>query len=96
MSANINIRFTVTGLADQHEADLLFDRLDELIRAEGLDDELLLSMDEEGLDGITILADTNVPLIISKAYVYMPKVEQKFAALIPPNATLEFHWEYAD
>ena len=96
MSSGINIRFTVTGLADQHEADLLFDRLDGLIRDEGLDDELLLDMDEVGPDGITILADTNVPLIISKAYAYMPDVEQRFAALIPPTATFEFHWEYAD
>jgi hypothetical protein len=98
MSSNIDIKFRVANMDDLDKADEVYDALYELLKSHGLETQVTLDT-LEGDTGYTVEGFAIVPVIISQAHAYMPRLATEFeqtALAAMPDATVDFNWSYSD
>jgi hypothetical protein len=98
MSSNIDIKFCVANLDDLDKADEVYDALYDLLKRNGLETQIAIDTLERDA-GYTVEGFSIVPIIISKAYSYMPRFAAEFeqtALTAMPDATVDFTWGYSE
>lgn len=98
MSVNIELGFTVTGLADEAQAKDVARAIGELLDAEGIEDQVgygvVLDKGEYLVTG-----ESEFALIITRFYAWGPTFETAFArtvAEVAPTAQAAVEWGYPD
>ncbi|MFG2293614.1 hypothetical protein [Streptomyces sp. NPDC048603] len=98
MSVNIEFGFRVTNIADEAQAQAVITELRELMRDEGIGDQVRMAVEEE--DGAClVVGETVFPLIVSRSYLWCPEFEKSFAWYVKeaaPAATGVLEWNYPD
>ncbi|MFF7454426.1 hypothetical protein [Kitasatospora sp. NPDC008115] len=98
MSVNIELGFTVTGLADEAQAKNVARAIGVLLDAEGIEDQVRHGVRfDEGEYLVT--GESGLALIISGFYNWGPAFEGAFArtvAEVAPTAKAEVEWGYPD
>ena len=86
------------GALTPGQVDAVHRAIAELLRKHGIADDITLDTGEDA-SGFTVDGSAPWPIIISRAYDYMPSLaadfEQTVAAAMP-TATVTFEWTYAD
>jgi hypothetical protein len=98
MGVNVMLDFEVRGLADEAQARSVVTALAELIRDEGLADEVGLGWSvEDGQHWIS--GETDHPVGISRFHTWRPHFEASFhqrVHTLAPAATASINWQYPD
>ncbi|OLZ59488.1 hypothetical protein AVW11_26320 [Streptomyces amritsarensis] len=99
MSVNIDLAFTVTGVADEPQARELVGALEELMRDESLGGYVAIrvGVDDEG--SFLVSGKNRFPLGISRFHLWQPHFEGLFAmtvADVAAAASPEITWGYPD
>ncbi|WP_405420990.1 hypothetical protein [Streptomyces erythrochromogenes] len=99
MSVNIDLAFTVTGLAGEPQAREIVGALEELMRDESIDGYVRITLDV-GADGACLVSGkSRYPLSISGFHRWQPHFEGLFAftvAEVAAAARTEIDWGYPD
>ncbi|MFJ6797284.1 hypothetical protein [Streptomyces sp. NPDC091268] len=98
MSVNIQFGFRVSNVADEAQAQAVLGELQDLLRDEGIADQVRVSVKEEG-GTCHVVGKTVFPLIVSRSYLWCPKFEESVAWYVKeaaPSATVELEWGYPD
>ncbi|MEV7618476.1 hypothetical protein [Streptomyces sp. NPDC089799] len=98
MSVNIEFSFQVTNVADGTQARAVIEELRELMRDEGIDDQVRMAV-EEGDGACLVVGETTYPLIVSRSYLWCPEFEKSVAWYVKeaaPSATAVLEWNYPD
>jgi hypothetical protein len=99
MSVNLELNLTISGLADQAQADRLLEAMNTLLREYGVDGDLMLWVEQGASTGPSIVGGTPYPLIISRSYEWRPAFEAAVEGLVEkvaPPAEVEFAWSWPD
>ncbi|MFE7187856.1 hypothetical protein [Streptomyces erythrochromogenes] len=99
MSVNIDLAFTVTGVAGEPQAREIVGALEELMRDESIDGYVRITLDV-GEDGACLVSGkSRFPLSISGFHRWQPHFEGLFAftvAEVAAAARTEIDWGYPD
>lgn len=99
MSVSIDFGVTISRLASQGEAVIVYEAILELLREENLTHDMSeFSMWEEH-DQWTMSARTDDSIAVMYAYTWSQGFEADFSkcvADVAPHARVEFWWEYPD
>ncbi|MFJ1565829.1 hypothetical protein [Streptomyces erythrochromogenes] len=99
MSVNIDLEFTVTGVADEPQAREIAGALEELAREESVDGYIRITVGV-GEDGACLVSGkSRFPLSISGFHRWQPHFEGLFAmtvAEVAADARPEISWGYPD
>ncbi|WP_406193739.1 hypothetical protein OH807_03485 [Kitasatospora sp. NBC_01560] len=98
MSVNIDLHLSVSGLADQDEAEQVLGALAGLLREEGIEDEVPIGwVDDRGEYFVT--GESRYALSISRFYRWRPAFEEAVARVVGdavPAAKPTVTWGYPD
>ncbi|MGW6574128.1 hypothetical protein ACWGAN_18420 [Streptomyces sp. NPDC054945] len=99
MSVNIDLAFTVTGVADEPQAWAVVRALQELMHEEDIAAQVTIgvAVDDDGSHFVS--GDSDFPLCISRFYLWRPHFEGVFAATVAAvtaGAEPQIHWGYPD
>ncbi|MBC7300712.1 MAG: hypothetical protein H5T78_07145 [Nocardia sp.] len=99
MSVNVGVFVEISGLRDDREQVGMTALLTEVVRAEGMEHEVFVSMRGEGAE-LAVRADSGEhKVIFSGFFRWQPEFEQRLtarAAQLVPHARVRFGWEYED
>ncbi|MFD6112423.1 hypothetical protein ACFWG0_20225 [Streptomyces yangpuensis] len=101
MSVNIDLAFTVTGVADEPQAREIVGALEELMREESMDGyvRITVAADADADGACRVLGKSRFPLSISGFHRWQPHFESLFAttvADVTAAARAEIDWGYPD
>ncbi|WP_046775802.1 hypothetical protein [Streptomyces yangpuensis] len=99
MSVNIDLAFTVTGVADEPQAREIVGALEELMREESMDGYVRITVDADADGTCRVLGRSRFPLSISGFHRWQPYFESLFATTVADVTTAaraEIEWGYPD
>ncbi|MFD6875036.1 MULTISPECIES: hypothetical protein [unclassified Streptomyces] len=98
MSVNIEFSLRVSNIVDEAQAQAVLGELRELLRDEGIADQVRVATEGEG--GVwLVVGETDFPLIVSRSYLWCPKFESSvdwYVKEVAPSATVALEWNYPD
>ncbi|MFF5449611.1 hypothetical protein [Streptomyces sp. NPDC012888] len=98
MSVNIELHFTVSGIAVEAQAQEVEREIRELLRDEGIENQVGFGVVAE--DGaFLVTGESQWPLIITRFYLWQPKFEKYFDMAVKeaaPDAKVALVWGYPD
>ncbi|MFD1047087.1 hypothetical protein ACFQ1S_16795 [Kibdelosporangium lantanae] len=98
MSVNIDVSFTVRELKDESERAGVAALLTEVLKTEGLDEEVSLTLGDDG-GTLFVQANSDHPIIFSGFYRWSEEFEESLTsqvAALVPHAEVDFDWGYPD
>ncbi|MET9610779.1 hypothetical protein ABZZ17_37810 [Streptomyces sp. NPDC006512] len=99
MSVNIDLAFTVTGIADEPQAWEIVRALQGLLRDENIENQVSLGVAKDDDGAFFVSGESDFPLGISRFYLWQPQFEGAFAATVSEvaaGAKPEVRWGYPD
>ncbi|MFB6823314.1 hypothetical protein ACFCXA_17210 [Streptomyces virginiae] len=99
MSVNIDLAFTVTGVADEPQAWAIVRALQELMHEEDIAAQVTIGVAVDDDGSYFVSGDSDFPLGISRFYLWRPHFEGVFAvtvAEVAAGTVPEIRWGYPD
>ncbi|MFE1830431.1 hypothetical protein [Streptomyces yangpuensis] len=98
MSVNIDLAFTVTGVADEPQAREIAGALEELMREEHIDGYVRITVGVDTDGACRVLGKSRFPLSVSGFHRWQPHFESLFAMTLADvtAARAEIDWGYPD
>ncbi|MFJ3964984.1 hypothetical protein [Streptomyces sp. NPDC090036] len=99
MSVNIDLAFTVTGVADEPQAWAIVRALQELMYEEDMANQVTIGVAVDDDGSYFVSGDSDFPLSISRFYLWQPHFEGVFGVTVgavAAGAKPEIRWGYPD
>ncbi|ARE78532.1 hypothetical protein ACFVZ8_06300 [Streptomyces sp. NPDC059558] len=99
MSVNIDLAFTVTGVADEPQAWHIVRALQQLMYEEDIAGQVTIGVAVDDDGAFFVSGESDFPLGISRFYLWQPHFEGLFAATVAEvaaGARPEIRWGYPD
>ncbi|WP_327260335.1 hypothetical protein OG444_01595 [Streptomyces sp. NBC_01232] len=99
MSVNIDLAFTVTGVADEPQAWAIVRALQELMYEEDIANQVTIGVAVDDDGSYFVSGESDFPLGISRFYLWQPHFEGVFGVTVgavAAGAKPEIRWGYPD